>query len=51
MKVAISVTEPDRDAALDVRFGRAAAFLFIDTETGEWQCYANPAVDAPRRGL
>ena len=47
MKVAISVTKPEREAELDVRFGRAAAFLIVDTETDEWQGYINPAVNAP----
>ena len=47
MKVAISVTKPESDATLDARFGRAAAFLIVDTETDEWQGYTNPAADAP----
>lgn len=47
MRVAISVTKPEHDAELDMRFGRAAAFLLIDTETGEWQGHTNPAASAP----
>lgn len=46
MKVAISVTAPEHDAKLDARFGRAKAFVVVDTETDEWQGYANPATDA-----
>ena len=46
MKVAVSVVAPERDAALDMRFGRAAAFVLVDTETDEWLGYANPAIDA-----
>ncbi len=46
MKVAISVTKPKRDASLDQRFGRAAAFVTVDTTTGEYQVYPNPAVGA-----
>jgi predicted Fe-Mo cluster-binding NifX family protein len=46
MKVAISVTVPEHDAKLDARFGRAKAFVVVDTETDEWQGYANPAADA-----
>lgn len=46
MKAAISVTEPRLDAALDARFGRAKAFVVVDTETDEWQGYANPAAGA-----
>jgi len=46
MRVAISVITPERDAVLDTRFGRAKAFVVMDTETNEWQGYANPAVGA-----
>lgn len=44
MKVAVSVTAPKRGAAFDPRFGRAPAFVIVDTDTGEQQAIANPAV-------
>ena len=43
MKIAVSVTAPEQDAAFEPRFGRAAAFLIIDTSSGERQAIANPA--------
>lgn len=43
MKVAISITSTSPDALPDPRFGRAAAFLFVDTDTGECQVLANDA--------
>jgi predicted Fe-Mo cluster-binding NifX family protein len=46
MKVAISVVTPERDAILDTRFGRAEAFVVVETETDKWQGYANPAAGA-----
>jgi len=35
MKIVISATEGNLDAQVDQRFGRAAWFLIIETETGE----------------
>jgi predicted Fe-Mo cluster-binding NifX family protein len=35
MKVAITASGSDLSAPLDPRFGRAAGFLVVDTETGE----------------
>ncbi len=35
MKIAISATEGSLDAQVDQRFGRAAWFLLIETQTGE----------------
>ena len=46
MKIAITTAAPDLDAELDPRFGRGAYFLFIDTETMEWQAVPNPGVSA-----
>jgi predicted Fe-Mo cluster-binding NifX family protein len=43
MKIAVSVTAPQSGAAFDTRFGRAAAFVIIDTNTGEQQAIVNPA--------
>ncbi len=44
MKVLISTAAPDIGASIDPRFGRAASFLVVDTETGEWQALDNPAL-------
>ena len=46
MIVAISIASASPDAALDPRFGRAAAFLLADTGTGQRRVVANPAASA-----
>jgi len=46
MKVCISSTGKDLSAPVDPRFGRAQLFLFVDTETMEYECIANPAITA-----
>ena len=46
MKIAISTSGADIDAPYDPRFGRAAQFCIIDSETGEWQLYPNSAIHA-----
>ncbi len=46
MRVLISAQAPDITAPLDPRFGRAAHFVVVDAETGEWQAHANPAAMA-----
>lgn len=46
MKVLITVTTPNIEAALDPRFGRAAYFLLVDSETLAWDVQPNPAVHA-----
>lgn len=43
MKIAVSVNKPDPKAAFERRFGRAAAFVIVDTDTGEQHALANPA--------
>ncbi len=43
MKIAVSVTTPKLDATFESRFGRAAAFVIVDTSAGEQQAVANPA--------
>jgi predicted Fe-Mo cluster-binding NifX family protein len=43
MRIAISVTAPEPGAAFDPRFGRAAAFVIVDSSTGERHAIANPA--------
>lgn len=46
MKVAVSVTTPKLEASFESRFGRAAAFVIVNTSTGEQQVVANPAAEA-----
>jgi len=46
MKVCISSTGKDLSAPVDPRFGRAQLFLFVDTETMEYECIENPAINA-----
>lgn len=46
MKVLITVSSPDINSSLDPRFGRAANFLFVDTETLNWEAKPNPAIHA-----
>lgn len=41
MKVAVSCTGRDLDAQVDPRFGRAAYFLFVDTETLAFEAVSN----------
>lgn len=42
VKILISAQGPDIDALLDPRFGRAAHFVVVDGESGEWIAYPNP---------
>jgi predicted Fe-Mo cluster-binding NifX family protein len=46
MKLIVTATAPDIDAAVDPRFGRGAYFIEIDTETGQWHAHENQAVNA-----
>lgn len=46
MKVAITVNAPKMDAAFEPRFGRAAAFVIVDTDTLDWKGHRNPAASA-----
>ena len=46
MKIAITTETANLDSALDPRFGRAANFVIVDTETEEWEAYPNPALNA-----
>lgn len=47
MKLAISISGNTLESPLDPRFGRAAAFCIVDSETGEWTAHENPALSAP----
>jgi predicted Fe-Mo cluster-binding NifX family protein len=43
MKLAISTSGNSLKSPFDGRFGRAAAFCIVDTETGDWEAFDNPA--------
>jgi predicted Fe-Mo cluster-binding NifX family protein len=43
MKLCISSTKNDLEASVDARFGRCQYFLFIDTETMNFEAIENPA--------
>lgn len=46
MKLVISISGNKLDSPFDPRFGRAAAFCLVDSETGEWSAHENPALSA-----
>ena len=46
MKVAVSATGPDIDAAVDERFGRCAYLQFVDTETMVSEAMTNTAAES-----
>jgi predicted Fe-Mo cluster-binding NifX family protein len=46
MKLAISTSGNSLKSPFDARFGRAAAFSIVDTETGDWEAFDNPASSA-----
>lgn len=46
MKIAITISGDRLDSPFDPRFGRAAAFCLVDSETSEWTVRENPAFAA-----
>lgn len=46
MKLAISISGNNITSPFDARFGRAAAFCLVDSDTGEWIAHENPALSA-----
>jgi predicted Fe-Mo cluster-binding NifX family protein len=46
MKIAISAMGDNLDEMLDPRFGRAAYFLIVDSDSLEYQSFVNPNVEA-----
>jgi len=46
MKIAISVSGNTLESLFDPRFGRAAAFCLVESETGTWSSHENPALSA-----
>ena len=41
MKIVITSQGPDMNSAVDPRFGRAACFITVDSDTGEFTAYDN----------
>ena len=46
MKIAVTTTGPSLDDQVEARFGRSPYYLFIDTETMEFEAVQNPNVAA-----
>jgi predicted Fe-Mo cluster-binding NifX family protein len=46
MKLVISIAGDSLQSPFDARFGRAAAFCLVDSDTGDWTVHANPALEA-----
>jgi predicted Fe-Mo cluster-binding NifX family protein len=46
MKIAITASGPTLDDQVEVRFGRAPYYLFVDSETMEYEAVQNPNVAA-----
>lgn len=46
MRIALTSTGNTMDSQLDLRFGRAAAFIIVDTETMNFEAMANTGVTA-----
>jgi predicted Fe-Mo cluster-binding NifX family protein len=46
MKIAITTSGPTLDDQVEVRFGRAPYYLFVDLETMEYETVSNPNVAA-----
>ncbi|MFZ5880814.1 MAG: NifB/NifX family molybdenum-iron cluster-binding protein [Chloroflexota bacterium] len=46
MKIIISMAGNQPSSLFDPRFGRAAAFCLVNSETGEWSAHENPALSA-----
>lgn len=45
MKIAITARQPDLNSEVDPRFGRAAFFLLVDSESLQWQAINNDATN------
>jgi predicted Fe-Mo cluster-binding NifX family protein len=46
MKIAVSISGKTLDSPFDSRFGRAALFCIVETETDQWNIFENPAISA-----
>jgi predicted Fe-Mo cluster-binding NifX family protein len=47
MKIVLTASSPNIDAAIDSRFGRAAYLLVVDTDTNKVEGHENPGMSAP----
>ena len=47
MKIAVTANGADLDAPISPIFGRCPTYLFVDTETMQFEAVQNPAVSAP----
>jgi predicted Fe-Mo cluster-binding NifX family protein len=47
MKIAVTANGADLDAPISPIFGRCATYIFVDTETMQFEAVQNPAVSAP----
>lgn len=45
MKLVITSKKEDPEGEFQERFGRCGTFLCVDTQTGTWQAYDNPAAE------
>ena len=49
MKIAVSVENPNLDAQVDPRFGKASYFVVVDSETMAWEAVENQqSLDLPQ---
>lgn len=46
MKVVITAISNNIDQSFNPRFGRSDYFIVVETETGAWEAFENPAVSA-----
>ena len=46
MKVIITAINNNIDQPFNPRFGRSDYFILVETETGEWEAFENPAASA-----
>jgi predicted Fe-Mo cluster-binding NifX family protein len=51
MQIAITTAAPSIDSEVDPRFGQAPYVVFVDTESGQWQAYVNPAPQMGGHGM
>ncbi|MCD4765922.1 MAG: NifB/NifX family molybdenum-iron cluster-binding protein, partial [Methanosarcinales archaeon] len=46
MKICVTSNGPTMDASVDPRFGRCQYFVFVDSETMEYEAMPNPSIGA-----